>query len=428
MDDSLIMKKPSQTSSGQADKPANSATGVVFISYSRKDQKKVLEYVDCLRNDGVKVWIDQSVIEGSNAWAAEIAKAIRTCDVFLLFLSEASVSSENVTKELNLAVKNKKTIFPVKIEPVEIPDDTDMCYHLTNIHYLEVYQSPIKEEFVAKVIHSARKAFKKRLVVYFYRSMATAFLILLAASLWHIARGDSIPSSGNKGAVGMGKLPPTGQPSPPVTAAVGETSSQEAVVKDSRIRVAVLYFDNNNVNREDLQPLAKVLSLVLIDDLKNLKTFDIVEREELQAVLKELKLGQEKAFDAATVAKVGKLLGARQLILGSYLSLFEKLRIDARLVDVETGTILSTASGTGKPNEFDVLAHQIAQKLAAKGDGVLAPAPSSEAALSMEAGVRLGKALDLLDNGETEKAKAQLEALAKEYPAVTPIKDRVIHP
>src|SRR5204862_6227031 len=103
--------------------------------------------------------------------------------------------------------------------------------------------------------------------------------------------------------------------------------------------VAVLYFDYQGKN-EELALLKKGLAQMLISDLSGTDAYVVVERDRLEDVLAELKLGQSKAVDQQTAAKIGKLLGARFMILGGYFDVMGALRIDARVVEVETGKIV----------------------------------------------------------------------------------------
>ncbi|MFI5264188.1 MAG: toll/interleukin-1 receptor domain-containing protein [Candidatus Kapaibacterium sp.] len=93
----------------------------IFISYSRKDSEHALSLAEKLRAEGIEVWIDQRGIHGAEQWATEIVEGIRGCRTFLLLLSDHSVESENVLKELSLAGERNKRILPVDIHPMEIP-------------------------------------------------------------------------------------------------------------------------------------------------------------------------------------------------------------------------------------------------------------------------------------------------------------------
>lgn len=102
--------------------------------------------------------------------------------------------------------------------------------------------------------------------------------------------------------------------------------------------VAVLYFENQG--NPALEPLKVGLSQMLITDLTGTQGVTVVERSRIQAILDELELGHSGVADPATAARVGELLGSKWLLLGSYFELMGTLRIDARLVRVETGEIV----------------------------------------------------------------------------------------
>jgi TolB-like protein len=102
--------------------------------------------------------------------------------------------------------------------------------------------------------------------------------------------------------------------------------------------LAVMYFENQG--NPDLEPLKVGLAQMMITDLKATSGVTLVERAQLQAILDELDLGHSGRVDAATAANVGRLLGAEWILLGTYFELMGTLRIDARLVRVETGEVL----------------------------------------------------------------------------------------
>ena len=69
-------------------------------------------------------------------------------------------------------------------------------------------------------------------------------------------------------------------------------------------------------------------------------------RSSLLAV-EEMRLGSSALADESTRLRLGKITGARQMVFGGYLTVGNRVRIDLRLVDVETGKVLRTASRTG---------------------------------------------------------------------------------
>jgi TolB-like protein len=115
--------------------------------------------------------------------------------------------------------------------------------------------------------------------------------------------------------------------------------------------VAVLYFDYTGKDQE-LEVLRKGLAQMLISDLSGTDTIRVVERDRLEDILTELKLQGSGKIDPKSAAKLGKLLGARYLVVGGYFDLQGALRVDARIVDVETGRVVKSFGTNGKPGDF----------------------------------------------------------------------------
>lgn len=153
--------------------------------------------------------------------------------------------------------------------------------------------------------------------------------------------------------------------------------------------LAVLYFENQG--NPDLEPLKVGLSQMLITDLAGAEGVTVVERSQLQAILDELELGHSGVADPATAARVGELLGSKWLLLGSYFELMGTLRIDARLVRVETGEIVHAFGVNDATSAFmqmeKTLAGSFQSALAAQTSGVpTEPGPSGVAEVAPDPG------------------------------------------
>ncbi len=84
----------------------------VFISYSRQDQPYARKLADDLRADGVEVWLDDRVDFGDRWWRT-IVKAIHACAAFVVVMTPESEESKWVEREVLLAQREGKTIFPL---------------------------------------------------------------------------------------------------------------------------------------------------------------------------------------------------------------------------------------------------------------------------------------------------------------------------
>ncbi len=90
-----------------------------------------------------------------------------------------------------------------------------------------------------------------------------------------------------------------------------------------------------------LEPLSFALADLLTTDLARSGQLTLVERTRLGDVLRELDLAASGRVDSATAPRVGRLVSARRLVIGSLDELPGDggLRIGVRLADVEQGTV-----------------------------------------------------------------------------------------
>ena len=184
--------------------------------------------------------------------------------------------------------------------------------------------------------------------------------------------------------------------------------------------VAVLYFDYDGPDAE-LSALRKGLAQMLVTDLKGTPDVQIVERERLQAVLDEIQLGKAKKLDAKTAARVGKLLGAKYLVLGGYFALAGTLRVDTRVVEVETGVVRASIGESGKTTDFmgieTRLAHKLMAELATLVNSNAAAKPlAAHEAVAVAPVAAYGRALEARDRGDKKTEKKELAAALKASP------------
>ncbi len=89
--------------------------GHIFISYSRKDQNYANDLAESLRKQGFDVWIDDRIDYGERWWQT-IVSAIRDCDVFIIIMTPDSEDSKWVEREILVADREKKPIFPILLK------------------------------------------------------------------------------------------------------------------------------------------------------------------------------------------------------------------------------------------------------------------------------------------------------------------------
>jgi hypothetical protein len=84
----------------------------VFISYSRQQGKYARSLADHLLQSGFNVWIDDQINYGEHWWQT-IVKAIRSCGAMIVIMTPTAEESEWVQREIGVAMKLKKSIFPL---------------------------------------------------------------------------------------------------------------------------------------------------------------------------------------------------------------------------------------------------------------------------------------------------------------------------
>jgi len=109
--------------------------------------------------------------------------------------------------------------------------------------------------------------------------------------------------------------------------------------------VAVWNLENSSLGENGLGDLGELLSLRVVETFQS-KGYKVVEREQLVLALEELNIGSSALASESTQLKLGHLLGARWMVFGGYQVIAGQMRMDLRLVDVETGRILNAAEKT----------------------------------------------------------------------------------
>ncbi len=131
-------------------------------------------------------------------------------------------------------------------------------------------------------------------------------------------------------------------------------------------KMLIAVIDLRNQSEFDDPRIGRGISNMLITALVNSGRFTVVERNEqvLQKIFAEQKLGQSGAVTAQTAAQVGKMLGARAVVVGEVSefgirktsafvgvggtkTITTRVVVDARLVDSETAEIIAGETGVG---------------------------------------------------------------------------------
>ncbi len=173
--------------------------------------------------------------------------------------------------------------------------------------------------------------------------------------------------------------------------------------------LAVLDFENNSFYKsEEVQSLAKGLAEIMITEISNAGSISVVERQRLRHFVDELKLSQTGMTSEEGSLKVGKLSGAQYLVFGSYMVMSDdKIRMDVRIVAVETGLTVKAAEVTGRTKDVLSLVHKLSNTVLR--DLNIRLAEKNEKAfgkISLEALKIFSKGIEFEDRREPVKAVA----------------------
>lgn len=201
-----------------------------------------------------------------------------------------------------------------------------------------------------------------------------------------------------------------------------------AVRTDRARTLAVADFTNASVtDYETVDPLRLGFASLMIDRLRGASTLELVERVRLQWLLDELSLGAGE--DAGR--RAGQLLGADQVVFGTYIKSQNTLLMTARVVDVASGRILLGERVSGPADRFDEIVGCLSDLVARAVDARLPRSQATPSAESLDAVIAYARGLALEEAEDYDGAAAQYQMalqLSPGYPAAQQRLDEALGP
>jgi hypothetical protein len=115
----------------------------VFISHSAQDKKVAETICAALEESGIRCWVAPRDVRPGHSFPGEITRAIQQSKVMLMIFSRHSNSSEQVLREVQLAVDSHVPIVRLRIEDIPLSDD--LRYYLSAPHWLDALTHPISK-------------------------------------------------------------------------------------------------------------------------------------------------------------------------------------------------------------------------------------------------------------------------------------------
>src|SRR5258705_469849 len=196
--------------------------------------------------------------------------------------------------------------------------------------------------------------------------------------------------------------------------------------QDTRPGIAVLPFDNSGSygqDKENFDALQKGIAGMLISELAANPAARVVEREEIEKLLAEQSLGASGKVTPETAAKIGKLVGARYVIAGTFIDFYGDFRLDARLVNVETSEIVKVESDRMQRDHLFDIIRTVAARLMKDANLPPLPPPASEQRMNRQVPTEalsfFSKALLYQDRRPKDKAAQMYQPGLAVFPEYT---------
>lgn len=191
------------------------------------------------------------------------------------------------------------------------------------------------------------------------------------------------------------------------------------------ITVSLLYFSNmdeTSQNHSGKNYIGKALTEFSYTELSRIKGITLIERNSLEKLLGEIELSMSGVIDETTAPKIGKMLGAKNIIDGSYLISGHKCTVTYKIIDTENGLILKAGTVSGTSSDIGDLVKNLTRSAAASLKEIY-PAidinsvkSSNPAKISIDSAEKFGTALDMKDHGKHSEAAELLKRLLGSNP------------
>jgi serine/threonine protein kinase len=125
-----------------------------------------------------------------------------------------------------------------------------------------------------------------------------------------------------------------------------QISTQKSNAASEKSTLAVMYFESIP-DPEDKDHTGEMLTNLLTTSLFQTKDIEVISRERLYDIQKELGQGDAKVISASVATNIAKRAGVSMMLIGSILQKQPSLAITYRLVEVGSGKIVSTQRLSG---------------------------------------------------------------------------------
>ena len=110
----------------------------IFISYSHKDIDRIRPVIEWLEKSDYRIWYDDG-IHTESEWPEAVANHLNECFVFMPFISQNYMDSQNCVRELHFAVSKAKQFITVLLGDVTLTPAVEMQIGITKAIHMDIF-------------------------------------------------------------------------------------------------------------------------------------------------------------------------------------------------------------------------------------------------------------------------------------------------
>jgi TolB-like protein/Tfp pilus assembly protein PilF len=302
----------------------------VFISYASADALMANRVCEFLETHATPCWIAPRDVRAGDLYADAIVKAINACPVLIVILSERSVSSGHVLREVERASAKQRPLISLRLDTVALPPA--MEYFLSASHWLDASDGNI-DRALQQLIDALRHHFGATRRA---RNIDPFPIDRPASRLRQPTRTRGTSRLGKPAIWGVGVAIALGlaylaarqlsPPSAPLVTAAPTAPAPRAAFAPPPHSLAVLPFVNLSGDSSD-DYFSDGLTVELLDSLARIRDLQVVARTSSFSF-------KDKNLD---IVEIARRLNVGALLEGSIRKQGKHVRIAATLINARTG-------------------------------------------------------------------------------------------
>lgn len=192
--------------------------------------------------------------------------------------------------------------------------------------------------------------------------------------------------------------------------------------------IAVFPFRYRGTN-EELRPLERGLSQLIVTDLSKVTRLRLLERERVQALLDEMQMTDSGRVQTATGARSGRMLRAASVVQGTLQDQNQtQLRLDANVVNATNAQVTASGAATDRLQQLFEVEKQVVFQLLEKMGITLSAAErraiSERPTADLQAFLAFSRGLEAEDRGDFQTAANEFNAAVARDPNFKTARDK----